>query len=171
MISVISCDIFQLTVDAIVNPANVSLLAGGGLCGAIHRMAGRELELRCKNVGKQEYGNAVITPSFALTNCDYIIHACGPRWLDGNRNERELLVKTHKSIIEVAKANKVKSVAIPAISTGIYRFPADIAAKIAISTVAKENHDSDLEVTFVIPEPDKYEIYKKALEEVNETRQ
>ena len=171
MIDVIQSNIFEVKVDAIVNPANVTLLAGGGLCGAIHKMAGGELEQLCKSIGKQEYGNAVITPSFALTNCDSIIHACGPRWLDGKRNEVELLANTHKSIIEVAKQHGLKSLAIPAISTGIYRFPADIAAKVAISTVAKEIYDLAFEVTFVIPEPAKYKIYKKAVEEVDEIKQ
>lgn len=171
MIDVIQGNIFEVKVDAIVNPANVSLLAGGGLCGVIHKMAGTELEQKCKRFGKQEYGNAVITPSFALTNCDYIIHACGPRWLDGTRNEPELLAKTHKSIIEVAKKHKLESIAIPAISTGIYRFPADIAAKIALLTVVDEIFNSDMDVFFVVKEPDKYEIYQKFLEECNGTKQ
>ena len=170
MIHFLRDDIFEVKVEAIVNPANVSLLAGGGLCGAIHRMAGRELEQYCKNIGKQEYGNAVITPSFELSNCESIIHACGPRWLDGNQGEPESLVKTHNSIIKLAKLHNLKSIAIPAILTGIYRFPADIAAKIAISTVAKEVVNSELKVLFVVNEPDKYEIYKKALEDVNEIK-
>ncbi|NVK24441.1 MAG: macro domain-containing protein [Gammaproteobacteria bacterium] len=168
MLKIIQGNIFKLKIDAIINPANVSLLAGGGLCGAIHKMAGRELEQLCKTIGKQEYGNAVITPSFALTNCGYIIHACGPKWLDGKRNEPKLLAKTHQSIIEIARLHNLKSIAIPAISTGIYRFPADVAAQIAISSVVAETKGLELDVTFVVNEPDKFEIYKKALKDVNE---
>ena len=83
-------NILNLQVDAIVNPAHTSLFAGSGLCGIIHRYAGRELETYCRPLGTQNYGDVVITPSFKLLNCKRVIHACGPRWIDGTRTKKPL---------------------------------------------------------------------------------
>ena len=166
MINVVHQNLFSLDVDAIVNSANVSLLAGSGICGVIHKNAGRELENYCKTIGKQEYGSAVITPSFKLSPvCDYIIHACGPRYLDGKRGEAELLAQTHTSIIKVAVENNLKSIVIPPISTGVYRFPVKEAAEIAISSVATAllTSNSDIDVYFAMKDSDKYQVYKEAL--------
>ena len=166
MISVVQQNLFSLNVDAIVNSANVSLLAGSGICSVIHKNAGKELEEYCKTIGKQEYGSAVITPSFNLAPvCDHIIHACGPRYLDGQRGEAELLALTHTSIINVAIENDLKSIVIPPISTGVYRFPVKEAAEIAISTVATAllTSNSDIDVYFAMKDADKYQVYKEAL--------
>lgn len=170
MLSIIKADILKADVCAIVNPANVSLLAGSGLCGAIHKSAGPELEVYCKSIGKQDYGSAVISPAFGLNNSKHIIHACGPRWIDGQRGEAEILSQTHRSIIKIALKHELKSIAIPAISTGIYRFPSLIAAGVAISTVLNEIDGSELNVNIVVNEPDKYQIYKSVLEEINENK-
>jgi O-acetyl-ADP-ribose deacetylase (regulator of RNase III) len=171
MIKVVQQNLFSLNVDAIVNSANVSLLAGSGICGVIHKNAGKELEKYCKTIGKQDYGSAVITPSFNLSPlCKYIIHACGPRYLDGQRGEAELLELTHQSIIKVAIANNLKSIVIPPISTGVYRFPVEQAAQIAIQAVAKTLLLSNYEmgVYFAMKDADKYltysEIWKKSIE-------
>ncbi|UTP72771.1 DUF3293 domain-containing protein [Alteromonas sp. LMIT006] len=166
MISVVHKNLFTLDVDAIVNSANTSLLAGSGICGVIHKNAGKELEAHCKTLGTQEYGSAVITPSFKLSPvCEYIIHACGPRYLDGNRGEAEQLALTHKSIIEVAIENNLKSIVLPPISTGVYRFPVKQAAEIAIGAVANEltSNNYEMDVYFAMKEADKYEIYQEAL--------
>jgi len=166
MIKVVHQNLFTFDVDAIVNSANVSLLAGSGICGVIHKHAGKALEDYCKTLGKQEYGSAVISPSFKLSAvCDYIIHACGPRYLDGNRGEAELLALTHSSIINVAIENNLSSIVIPPISTGVYRFPADQAAKIAIDSVATAlaNSNVEIDVYFAMKEVEKYHIYHDAM--------
>jgi len=166
LINVVHQNIFTLDVDAIVNSANVSLLAGSGICGVIHKNAGKELEDYCKTMGKQEYGSAVLTPSFNLSPiCDYIIHACGPRYLDGDRGEAELLALTHTSIIKVAIEKGLKSIVIPPISTGVYRFPVEQAASIAINSVAKALTalNSDMDVYFAMKDADKHHVYHEAL--------
>lgn len=163
MIYVVQENILNIKTDAIVNPANVSLLAGSGLCGLIHKYAGSELEAYCKTLGRQEYGSAVITPSYGLPHCHHVIHACGPRWLDGNRDEDKLLALTYKNIIAVAIKNNLSSIAIPAISTGIYRFPVVAATRIAVATIKQECVTQQLDVTFVIKEQDKYQVYKDIL--------
>ena len=166
MINVVHQNLFSLDVDAIVNSANVSLLAGSGICGVIHKNAGRELEEYCKTIGKQEYGSAVITPSFKLEPvCDYIIHACGPRYLDGQRGEAELLALTHTNIIKLTVEKNLKSIVIPPISTGVYRFPAKEAANIAISSVATalKVFDGEVDVYFAMKDADKYQLYHEAL--------
>ncbi|QIR13577.1 macro domain-containing protein [Shewanella aestuarii] len=160
MLDVIHDDIFSTEVDAIVNPANVSLLRGGGLCGVIHKRAGIELENECKTIGRQEYGDVVITPSFGLSNCKHIIHACGPRWLDGKRGEVEQLELVHQNIMHIAYDNGLTSIAIPAISTGIYRFPVDQAAQIAITAIARQQQTKPIHVYFVLNELDKFNVYQ-----------
>ena len=164
MLTVTHGDIFNETVDAIVNPANVSLLAGSGLCGVIHKRAGIKLEEKCKSIGKQEIGNAIVTPAFELSTLKGIIHACSPRWLDGSRGEQELLSLTHQNIITAALKHGFSSIAIPAISTGVYRFPVDVAAHVSINTCKHLLADNNgLSVTFVMSEHDKFTIYESFL--------
>ena len=166
MINVVNQNLFSLDVDAIVNSANESLLTGSGICGVIHKNAGKELEVFCKTIGKQEYGSAVITPSFNLSPiCEYIIHACGPRYLDGKRGEAEILALTHQSIIAVAIQNSLKSIVIPPISTGVYRFPVKEAAQIAIETIANTLNASNYDMTVYIAmkDADKFQVYHEAL--------
>lgn len=164
MLTVTHGNIFNEPVDAIVNPANISLLAGSGLCGVIHKRAGIKLEEECKSIGKQEIGNAIVTPAFELSTLKGIIHACGPRWLDGSRGEKELLALTHQNIITAALEHGFSSIAIPAISTGVYRFPVDAAAHVSINTCKHLLADNnELSVTFVMSEHDKFTIYESFL--------
>lgn len=130
-------DITKLAVDAIVNAANTSLLGGGGVDGAIHRAAGPELVGECRMVGKCPTGEARITKGYNL-RAKYVIHTVGPVWNGGGLGEDGLLEGCYRNSMRLAREAGVKTVAFPAISTGIYRFPMDRAARIATKTVADE---------------------------------
>ena len=132
-LEIVHGDITEQRVDAIVNAANTSLLAGGGVDGHIHELAGSELEIACEKLGGCDTGQAKITPAFNLAS-KYIIHAVGPVWNGGNSNEEELLKSAYLSSLTIAASNNIKSIAFPNISTGVYRFPKEKAALIAIQT-------------------------------------
>jgi len=127
-------DITTLDVDAIVNAANASLAPGGGVCGAIHRAAGRELERACAAIGRCPTGEARLTPGFALP-ARHVIHAVGPVWHGGGSGEPELLAACYRSALDLAREHGDRSVAFPAISTGIYGYPLRPAAGIAVAAV------------------------------------
>lgn len=128
-------DITQETTDAIVNAANEALAGGGGVDGAIHRAAGRdELQRACRALGGCPTGDAKATPGFALAAC-WIVHTVGPRYRDGNHGEAELLARCYRRCLAVADEIGARSVAFPAISTGVYGYPADEAAGIAVTTL------------------------------------
>jgi O-acetyl-ADP-ribose deacetylase (regulator of RNase III) len=136
-LDVLVADITTLAVDAIVNAANSKLMRGGGVDGAIHRAAGPELQAECDTLGGCETGSAKMTRGYRLP-AKYVIHAVGPVWHGGNANEEELLAACYRTALALAAEHRLTSVAFPAISTGIYAFPADRAARIAVGTVVSE---------------------------------
>jgi len=149
-VKIAEADITTLDVDAIVNAAHETLHKGGGVCGAIHSVAGPELERECRAKYPEgcEPGDAKITAGYNLP-ARHVIHAVGPRWRDGTSGEEALLASAYRRSLEVLVENGLKSIAFPAISTGIFGFPADHAAKIALETVRVflEGHP-EVDVTF-----------------------
>lgn len=160
-------DITKLKVDAIVNAANKTLLGGGGVDGAIHRAAGKELLDECKTLGGCETGESKMTDAYKLP-CKKVIHTVGPVWHDGKHNEPKLLASCYDSAMRFAEDNDLKSIAFPCISTGVYHYPHEKAAKIAIETVLKHITTGKYsgEVTFCCFKEDDAEIYRKILEDI-----
>ena len=140
-LEVIVADITTLSVDAIVNAANTSLLGGGGVDGAIHRAAGAELLAECRTLGGCETGGARITRGYRLP-ARHIIHAVGPVWNGGNHGEGALLASCYRRAIDLCRTHALTSIAFPAISTGVYRFPADRAAEIAVASTIEALKDA-----------------------------
>jgi O-acetyl-ADP-ribose deacetylase (regulator of RNase III) len=142
-------DITTLDVAAIVNAANRTLLGGGGVDGAIHRAAGPELLAECRTLGGCDTGSAKITRGYRL-KARHVIHAVGPVWSGGDKGEEDLLASCYRSALALAAEHRLASIAFPAISTGIYSFPPDRAARIAVGTVAAEVTDSPRGIARVV---------------------
>ncbi len=166
MIHLLRGDITKVSgFDAIVNAANNSLLGGGGVDGAIHRAAGPGLLAECRTLGGCATGDAKITGAYDLP-CRFVIHTVGPIWHGGQRNEDALLASCYRRCMELARENGVRRIAFPSVSTGVYRFPIDRAARIAISTVRRELEHGEMDAAWVLFSDDAYAVYEAALKEV-----
>jgi O-acetyl-ADP-ribose deacetylase len=163
-IEIILGDITQLQVDAVVNAANNSLLGGGGVDGAIHKAAGPELLAECKTLNGCETGQAKITKGYRLS-AKYVIHTVGPVWKGGNKNEAELLASCYRNSLKLAVENGVKTIAFPSISTGVYGYPLEHAAPVAIREIQNFLTGSDQieQVIMACFDEKTLEAYKTAL--------
>jgi O-acetyl-ADP-ribose deacetylase (regulator of RNase III) len=160
-------DITKLEVDAIVNAANRSLLGGGGVDGAIHRAAGNQLLTECKTLGGCNTGEAKLTRGYNLP-AKFVVHTVGPVWRGGNNREAELLAICYRNSLQLAVQNNIKTIAFPAISTGVYGFPKRQAAQIALREVVsflKSNKQLE-QVILVSFDDENYQIYQRQLDEI-----
>jgi O-acetyl-ADP-ribose deacetylase (regulator of RNase III) len=165
-LSALRADLTTLAVDAIVNAANTSLMGGGGVDGAIHRAAGRELVNECATLNGCHPGNAKITKGYKLP-AKHVIHTVGPVWHEGDRHEAETLASCYRRSLEVAQAHHLRTIAFPCISTGVYGYPPDQAAAVAVHTVREfiSHHAGAFdEITFCCFAESDLQLYKSLLQ-------
>jgi O-acetyl-ADP-ribose deacetylase len=172
--SVIQGDITRQHTDAIVNAANSSLMGGGGVDGAIHRAGGPKILEECKKIvqkqGRLPPGKAVITSGGNLA-AKYVIHTVGPIWYGGTHDESKILASAYRESLKIAQENRIKSISFPSISTGVYGYPVEKAAEVAVKAIVsflKEENNSIQEVILVAFDSGTYEAYRRALEEATE---
>lgn len=164
-------DITRQEIDAIVNAANSSLLGGGGVDGAIHRAGGPAILEECKAIRKERLPNGLPTGEAVITTAGqlkarWVVHTVGPVWRGGNAGEPDLLARAHRNSLTVAAAQGARTIAFPAISTGIYGYPLDRAAPLALATArdyAREHPDAFAEIRFVLYSADSLAAYQRAL--------
>ena len=162
----IRADLTTLAVDAIVNAANTTLMGGGGVDGAIHRAAGRELVHECATLNGCHPGNAKITKGYKLP-AKHVIHTVGPVWHDGTRGEAATLASCYRRALEVARDHNLRSIAFPCISTGVYGYPPELAAAVAVKTVSgviTEHPDAFDEITFCCFSENDLRLYEAQLQ-------
>ena len=161
-------DITKEEADAITNAANPSLLGGGGVDGAIHRAAGPKLLEECRPLGRCRHGEARITKGYNL-KAKHVIHTPGPVYKDGKSGERDILINSYFNSMKLAKENNLKSIAFPAISTGIYGYPREEACEVALTTVIDfmEKESYLIDVYFVLFDNDNYNLYKNYIDNIS----
>ena len=168
--SIIKGDIVKAKTDAIVNAANTSLLGGGGVDGAIHRAAGKELLAECETLGGCKTGEAKITKGYKL-KAKFVIHTPGPIWRGGKWDEESLLANCYQNSLQLAEQYDIQTIAFPSISTGVYRFPVALAAEIAVREIMSylEVHPKIQNVMMVCFDDDTKQAYQNALEQYQKT--
>lgn len=167
-------DITEQNVDAIVNAANGTLLGGGGVDGAIHKKAGPQLLEECQHIRRQKLngdllktGEAIITKGYKLP-AKYVIHTVGPIWENEDGNEELLLKNCYEHVLKIAQQYKLQTIAFPSISTGVYRYPIDLASEVALKTVIRIlKRTENMSVTFTLFSEEDFEVYKQCLKQIN----